>query len=505
MTNDIDMFQQILNARDRIYQLRGPSTQERYPLPGGGLLLLKREDLSPIHTFKWRGAYNVMAAQPEEVLKAGVVASSVGNHARGVAMAAAKLKRNAQIFMSASVGRTKKEEMVRIGEGYVEIMVAGDDFDQCTAAARAFAAKEGKLYIPAYDDPLLMGGEGTIGLEMATYSIPPDVLFLQIGGGSLAASIACAVKTKAPHVHIIGVEAEGQASMAAALAKGEPVTLPHADVFCDATAATRVGPLSFALCQQYIDEFMTVSNDDVCAAIQYLWETARTMVEPSGALGLAAYLCNASRFENLKVGAIITGANMDFSRLSWIASRSEVGRHHMRYYEIEVPERSGTVLELLRAVTKLNLNIESFLYGKTHETEAATIFGFAGTQEKLAELERRLHALNYVFKDVSTREDVLFRIVNHDPRLFKRLHLAKFQFPERPGALLEFLSQASHWANVCYFNYAHRGEQVGHALVGFEFDSEALRVDFLRFLKTKVPSCTPVDPAVLGICSRLAL
>lgn len=500
MFDSVNLFQQITDAR-RIYQMYAPAQQEQYPLPGGGVLLLKREDLCPIHTFKWRGAFNMMAAQTEDVLKAGVVASSVGNHARGVAAAAAKLKRTAQIFMSASVGRTKKEEMVRIGQGYVSVVVAGDSYDECTVAARAFAAKEGKLYIPAYDDPLLMAGEGTIGLEMATYSIPPDVLFVQIGGGSLAASVACAVKARAPHVHIIGVEAEGQASMAAALAKGEPVTLPYADVFCDATAATRAGALSLEYCKNYIDEFMTVSNDDVCAAIQYLWETARTMVEPSGALGLAAYLRHAQRFEGLKIGAIITGTNMDFSRLSWIAGRSEVGLHQMRYYEIEVPERSGTVLELLRSVTSLNLNIESFLYGKVHETEATTIFGFAGTEEKLTELEHRLVVLGYTFKDVSSREDVLFRIVNHDLQLFKRPYLAQFQFPERPGALLEFLSQASHWANVCYFNYAHRGEQVGHALVGFEFDSEALRVDFLRFLKTKVPSCTPADPTILGVCS----
>lgn len=503
MTNDNELFQQIMRARNRVYQLCSPTPLEQYPRPGGGQLLLKREDLSPIHTFKWRGAYNMLAAQPEGMLQAGVVASSVGNHARGLALAAAKVGCAAFIYVPETVSRARIDEITRLGEGHVQVIAAGDTFDQCTAVARADAEVNGRLYVPAYDDLLLMAGEGTIGDELMLHPVLPDVLFLQIGGGSLAAAVACAVKAHSPEIHIIGVEDEGQACMAAAIAAGHPVTLPHADVFCDATAATHAGELSYALCREYVDEFMTVSKDDVCAAIQFLWETSRAMVEPSGALGVAGHLRCGERFSGLNVGAIVTGANMDFSRLSWIAARSAVGLRQKRFYEIEVPERSGTVLELLRSVTRLNLNVDSFLYGKTHETEASTIFGFAGSPDKLADLERRLGALGYTYKDVSNREDVLFRIVNNDPRLFKRPYLARLEFPERAGALLEFLAQASHWANVCYFNYACTGEQVGHALIGFEFDSEALRVDFLRFLKTKVPACTPVEPTMLGVCCNL--
>lgn len=496
MATTDELFQQIMRARNRVYQLCGPAPQEAYALPGGGQLLLKREDLSPVHTFKWRGAYNMMAAQPENLTE-GVVAASVGNHARGVALAAARLKCPARIFMPTSVGRTKTQEIIQIGEGFVEVVAAGDTFDQSRDAAHADADERGCLYIPAYDDLLLMAGEGTIGDEMMMHSQKPDVVFLQIGGGSLAAAVACAIKSHAPNIRIIGVEAKGQECMKAAIDAGGPVTLPHADVFCDATAATRAGDISYAYCAEYIDEFMTVTNDDVCAAIQYIWETSRAMVEPAGALGVAAYLTRRAEFEGRNVAAILTGANMDFSRLSWIAGRSVVGLHLKRYYEIQVPERAGTVLELLRTVTRLGLNIEDFMYGKNHEYEATPILSFAGTEEKLLELEARLTSYGYTFVDVSDREDILFHIVNHDPRLFDRLYLAQVEFAERPGALLEFLSQASHWSNICYFNYSNRGEQVGRALIGFEFESEAFRADFLRYLKAKVPYCVPVDSAIL--------
>lgn len=496
MATTDELFQQIMRARNRVYQLCGPAPQETYALPGGGQLLLKREDLSPIHTFKWRGAYNMMAAQPENLTE-GVVTASVGNHARGVALAAARLKCRARIFMPTSVGRTKTQEMTRLGEGFVEVVAAGDTYDQSHAAAHADADERGCLFIPAYDDLLLMAGEGTIGDEMMMHSLKPDVVFIQIGGGSLAAAMACAIKAHSPDIRIIGVEAKGQECMKAAVDSGHPVALPYADVFCDATAATRAGDISFEYCREYIDEFMVVGNDDVCAAIQYIWETARAMVEPAGALGLAGYLSRRQEFEGQNIGAVLTGANMDFSRLSWIAGRSVVGLHQKRYYEIQVPERAGTVLELLRTITRLNLNIEDFMYGKSHEYEAAPILSFAGTEEKLLELEARMKSYGYTFSDVSTREDVLFHIVNHDPNLFDRLYLAQLEFPERPGALLEFLSQASHWSNICYFNYSNRGEQVGRALIGFEFESEAFRSDFLRYLKAKVPYCTPVDRKII--------
>jgi len=491
------LFQQIMRARNRVYQVSAPAPMETYPLADGGKLLVKREDLSPIHAYKWRGAYNMMAAQPEEVLTNGVITASAGNHAMGVALAASKLGCQAHIYMPVTVAKVKVNEVQRIGGEHVTVIITGDTYDEASAAARAAAAENGMLYIPAYDDPLVMAGQGTVGDEIMMYADKPDVMFLQIGGGGLASSVACAIKAYAPETYIIGVEGEGQASMKAAIEAGHPVELPYVDVFCDGTAVKKAGDNTFPICAEFIDEFMTVTNDDVCAAVQRLWETVRTIAEPAGAMGMAGYMKRQADFAGKNVGIIISGANMDFSRFSWIARRAKVGLANKRYFEIEMPERSGTMLELLRNLADLDLNIEDFIYGKMHETCAWPVFGFAGKPENLARLKERLREKGYVFRDVSLREDVTFRIVNLQPALFKRPYLAILEFPERPGALMEFMAGAAQWCSICYFNYANRGELIGRALMGFEFESDENRAAFMNYLNNCGCHHTPVDLSIL--------
>ncbi len=483
MSQSNQLIQEVMQARMRIYQVGSPSPIESHTLTNDTTLLLKREDLSPIHAYKWRGAYNMMAAQTQETLARGVVTASAGNHGQGVALAAARLQCMAHIYMPTSVARMKANEVKRIGGDFVEVVITGDSYDDAGAAARDVARKQNKLYVPAYDELLVMAGQGTVGDEIMTHHTKPDVVFLQIGGGGLASSVACIIKSYAPNTRIIGVEGEGQASMQAAIQAGKPVPLPHVDVFCDGTAVKQAGSLPFTYCKEYIDEFMTVSNDDVCAAIRRIWEISRTMAEPSGAMGMAGFMKRQEEFAGQKVCAIVTGANMDFSRLSWVSQRSGVALHSNRYMEVEIPEYSGSMLSLLQSIADLDLNIIDFLYGKTHETDAFPVFGFSGTEENLIKLETRLQEQNYTFKNVNQREDVLFRIIKHDTSLLSSPIFAILEFYERPGALMEFMDDVARWCNICYFNYTYRGEQIGRALMGFDFVSQEDKNTFLAYIE----------------------
>lgn len=497
MVNKEMLFQQIMHARSRVYRVCGPSPLERYCLDNGTILFLKREDLSPIHAYKWRGAYNMMAAQPESVLAKGVIAASAGNHAQGIALAAAKLGCHARIFMPRSVPKMKAREVARHGGENVEIVITGDNYDESSQAAKKAAEESGALYVPAYDDIMVMAGQGTIGDEIIMSAVKPDIAFLQIGGGGLAAGVACALKTYYPDIHIVGVEGEKQASMAAAARNGHPVVLSNIDIFCDGTAVKKAGDVTFEYCREFIDEFMTVSNDDVCAAAQFLWETARSMPEPSGAMGVAGFLKRRNEFAGKKSLAVISGANMDFSRLSWISKRAGIGLSGTRYFEIKLPECAGTMLDLLEKIDDLDINIVDFIYGKIDDECGFPVLGFAVNEISRVALEERLRECKFAFQDVTDREDVAFRIVSCQPSLFKHPYVAVIEFPERPGALLEFMRHAARFGNICYFNYANSGEQVGRGLMGFEFENEDKRQKFLEYLETSGPRHHPVSLDVL--------
>ncbi len=492
---DTKLLNLITRARSNVYQISSPTPVEHYPQEGGGVLLLKREDLSPVHSYKWRGAYNFMASQAPATLSKGVVTASAGIHAQGDALSAARLGIKARITMPTTVARMKAHEVQRLGGDAVDIVITGDTFDDARRAAGTAALELGMLYVPPYDHPLVMAGQGTIGDELLMGSIWPDVVFLQIGGGGFAAGVAAFLKANAPHITIIGVEGEGQASMQASVTAGHLVTLPQIDVFCDGTAVKRVGSYTFEICRKYIDSFVTVSNDDVCAGIQKIWEMARTIAEPSGALGVAAYLKMQDALRGKNVACIVSGANMDFTRLSWIAGRASIGATLKRCYEITIPERAGAMLQILNDVQKLQLNIEDFLYGKHHQSNAQPIFGFKGTPQKLDDLEALLKEKGYYFNNVTNREDVAFRIINYDAHLWQNPLMARIEFPERPGALLEFMEDVSRLSNICYFNYGNSGEMVGRALMGFEFESQEKREAFLAHMRIEGPPLQEVAMA----------
>jgi threonine dehydratase len=481
-----------MKARTRVYRLFPPTPTEPYPMPGGWTMLLKREDLSEIHSYKWRGAFNFVAAREREARRRGVCAASAGNHAQGVAVSAARLGIRAVLFMPQSAPRLKVESVARLGEGKAEIRLEGDTYDDAARAAREFAAREGLLAVPPYDDLLVMAGQGTVADEMMTSPARPAAVYVQIGGGGLAAGVAAVVKTYDPAVRVIGVEAEGQASMSAAFAAGRPVTLPRVDIFCDGTAVKTAGKLTYAALRRLLDSIVTVTQAEVSAAMEELWRAARVISEPSGAMGLAAARKDARALEGRSAGVILSGANLDFRRLGNIARRSGDPAGRQAHYQVELRERPGALLAFLKAVAPAGLNISRLMVGQYGSDLAYPVAGFEGREEGFPRLEGCMAEAGYRFADVTGRPDLPFRVAPYQPSLLRRPYAAILHFPERPGALTEFLERVAPLANISYFNYAHSGEQVGRALAVFSFENPSLRESFLEVLRTRGPEITPL-------------
>jgi len=491
------LFHEILMARQRVYHVGSPTPLEPLPLPVPCEVFLKREDLSPIHAYKWRGACNRMAILTPEERERGVVAASAGNHAQGVALAARAMGIRATIFMPVSTPRMKQLAVQHHGGDQVDIILHGDRYDDAADLARETAAQENLVYVHPYDDYVTMGGQGTLADEIVMAGLGPfDVAFLQIGGGGMAAAVACWLKSYYPNIRVVGVEGADQACMEAAIRAGKPVALDYVDIFCDGTAVKRAGKLTFPLCRDLVDEFITVTNEEVCAAIQTIWERIRTVPEPSGAMGLAGLMKRADRYEGKKALAVLSGANMDFGRLAWIARHAGIGARRRRYFRFEIGERKGTLLDLLETILE-GINIIEFQYGKTDPERAWPVIGFEASPPELDLLDRRLREHNVTHEDVTSQEDIEFRLIHYRSSMFHLPYFITYEFPERAGALHDFLVKVRNLANICYFNYVFTGEEVGRALMGFEFDSEDRRDEFQQRLRKSGRRYREINPAVL--------
>ena len=476
------LFQEILMARQRVYAVASPTPLEEVNLPIDARIFIKREDLSPIHAYKWRGAYNRMALLTAEERSHGVVCASAGNHAQGVALAARKLDVHARIYMPVSTPLMKRNEVQRHGGDRVEIILTGDSYSDAAAAALAWADAEALPFIHPYDDLATMGGQGTIADEIVMSGQGPfDVAYLQIGGGGMAAAVACWLRAYYPDIHIVGVEGVDQASMAAAVQAGTPVALDYVDVFCDGTAVKKAGALTYPLCAELIDEFITVTNEEVSAAIEALWNVCRCIPEPSGAMGLAGLLKQQDTLQGKKALTILCGANVDFDQLGWIAHHAGIGAARRRYYRFEMAEVPGGLLHLLDNLLD-GINIIEVQYGKVNDQTAVPVIGFEASPAALQELDERLTTEGIPHQDVTSKADVEFRIINYEPQLFRNPYFITLEFPERAGALREFLQAAQTRNSICYFNYVYSGEQVGRALIGFEFETEEFQQDFRTHL-----------------------
>jgi threonine dehydratase len=503
---DRRLRQEILFARERVYRFGQPTPMERLVLPGsetGPEIWVKREDLSPVKSYKWRGACNAMAQLTPEQRERGVVTASAGNHAQGVALAARALGIQASVFMPRSTPKVKQNAVRHHGGEFARIVLAGDSYDEAVHAARAEEQASGATYVHAYDDLHVMAGQGTLADEVVLSGHGPfDAAFLQIGGGGMASAVSTWLKTYWPGIEIVGVEGIGQASMKAALAEGAPVELRDLDIFCDGTAVRKAGALPFGICKDTLDRIVTVTNAEVSAAIRVLWETLRCISEPSGAMGLAAVLKEREALAGKKVLIVISGANIDFLQLGLIAQSEGAASTATRSLRVQIPEQTGTMLRLLDTCFE-GLNVTDFQYGLHDAAQAWPVFTVSAEKaETLDALPARLTASGYAWQDMTEAVDVAFRAIRLRGDLLFHPVFLRLEFYERPGALHDFLARIlQDRANLCYFNYRQSGERVGRALIGLDFPSADSRTAFLKSLPEQgegYRSCKAVDDAVLA-------
>lgn len=506
---DRRLRQEILFARERVYRFGSPTPMERLVLPDSrdGLeIWVKREDLSPVKSYKWRGACNRMAVLTPEEAARGVVTASAGNHAQGVALAAKTLGIPARIHMPRSTPKVKQNAVRYHGGDFVRILLTGDSYDDAVTAAREDERTLGTVYLHAYDDLQVMAGQGTLADEVVLSGQGPfDAVYLQIGGGGMAAAVSNWLKTYWPKTQVFGVEGIGQASMRAALAAGEPVELSEVDIFCDGTAVRKAGALPFQICRETLDGIETVTNAEVSSAIRVLWESLRCISEPSGAMGLAAVLKNRAALEGKRVLVLVSGANIDFLQLGLIAQSEGAADLSSRTLRVHIPEQAGTMLALLDSCFA-GLNIADFQYGKQHADEAWPVFTVSTEETALLDaLPAKLQATGYEWQDLTGAVDVAFRAIPLRGDLLLSPAFLRLDFYERPGALHDFLDkQIRGRASICYFNYRQSGERIGRALIGLDFSTAAARQAFLDSLPEHgegYRSCKPVDA---GTLKRLA-
>jgi len=465
---------EILLARERVYHFGQATPIERLPMPEAGPeVWVKREDLSTVKSYKWRGACNRMSVLGPGERRRGVVSASAGNHAQGVALAARVLGVKARIYMPLSTPKVKQAAVLQHGGEWVEIRLEGESYDDAVQAARRDESESGAVYVHAYDDLQVMAGQGTLADEVVMSGHGPfDAAYLQIGGGGMAGAVASWLRSFWPDIRLIGVEGEGQASMKAAIEAGSPVELRQLDLFCDGTAVRKAGQLPYEVCSLLLDEMVTVSNAEVSHAIRTLWEGLRCISEPSGAMGLAALLKQQQQMAGKRVLVILCGANIDFLQLGLVAQSQGATAQQGRTLSVCIPERPGTMLQLLNDGFA-GLDISDFQYGKTAADAAWPLFTLTAEDPLLLqEVTAKLDAMGLAWREIGDAEDVRFRAIPLRADLLSHPAFLRLDFYERPGALHDFLAQRVKGnANLCYFNYRQTGERIGRALIGLDFPS----------------------------------
>tara|TARA_B100001094_G_scaffold285221_1_gene299226 strand:+ start:32 stop:1546 length:1515 start_codon:yes stop_codon:yes gene_type:complete len=440
-------------------------------------IFLKREDLQKTFSFKIRGAVNKLKQLQKDSVSKGVICSSAGNHAQGVALAAKLAKQHAVIVMPQTTPSIKIEAVKSLG---AEIIIHGDNYDEAFLKAKELEKNQSLTFIHPFDDPYVIAGQGTIGVEiLEQIDGDIDAIFIPIGGGGLISGIATYVKETKPNIKIIGVEPEDSSSMKLSLEANKPITLDHVGIFADGVAVKRVGDIPFKLCKKYVDEIITVTTDETCAAIQAIYEQTRSIVEPSGALSLAGITKYISYHKNKNktyVG-INCGANVNFDRLRHIAERAAVGKQSEILLAVEIEEKPGSFKKFCDALGKRN--ITEFNYRYHNKASARVFLGLALHQGEHAhhEIINYLEKLNYSVMDLSQNEmaKVHIRHMVGGRASIKNEHLFRFEFPERPGALLGFLNAVGNEWNITLFHYRNHGSDFGRILTGIEATSTQMR------------------------------
>jgi len=450
----------------------------------GNQVLLKREDLQPVFSFKLRGAYNRIAHLSEESARRGVVCASAGNHAQGVALAARRRGIAAVIVMPQTTPHIKVQAVIDLG---AEVVIHGDDYDSAFEQALQLARERNLVFVHPFDDPDVIAGQGTIAVEILRQSGGNlDAIFVPVGGGGLLAGIAVYVKYLYPGVKVIGVEPQDAASMHDSLKAGRRITLERVGIFADGVAVRRVGEETFALCRGHVDEIVLLGTDEICAAIQDVFEDTRSIVEPAGALAVAGLKKYAARegWRGKRLVAINSGANMNFDRLRHVAERADLGGEREALLAVVIPEQPGSFLHFCEVLGRRS--VTEFNYRYAGAGGAQIFVGLALTQGRAEKdaVVQRLRAADFAVTDMTDDEmaklHVRYMVGGHAHGIRDEL-LYRFEFPERPGALLKFLQAIGSRWNISLFHYRNHGSDYGRVLAGIQVPS-AERPDFLQHL-----------------------
>ncbi|HEX5864528.1 MAG TPA: threonine ammonia-lyase, biosynthetic, partial [Casimicrobiaceae bacterium] len=446
-------------------------------------VLLKREDQQPVFSFKLRGAYNKMAHLSAAQRARGVVAASAGNHAQGVALAAQRLRCRATIVMPVTTPSIKIHAVEARG---AKVVLHGDSYSDAYTRAVALARSTRAVFVHPYDDPDVIAGQGTVGMEILRQQQGPiDAIFVAVGGGGLISGIASYVKRVRPEIRIIGVEPVDSAAMAQSLEAGRRVKLKNVGLFADGVAVRQVGRETFRICRELVDEMVRVDTDAICAAIKDAFEDTRSILEPAGALSIAgvkAY-CERHRPRDRTFVAIACGANMNFDRLRFVAERAELGEEREAVLAVTIPERPGSFREFCALLGKRSITEFNYRYA---DSRIAHIFvGIeVANRHETADLLRAMHKRRIEAYDLSDNEmaklHVRHLVGGHAPAAEHEI-VFRFEFPERPGALMQFLNSMSRGWNISLFHYRNHGADYGRVLVGMQVPPSD-HAEFQRFL-----------------------
>lgn len=435
-------------------------------------ILLKREDKQPVFSFKLRGAYNKIAQLSAEQLACGVVTASAGNHAQGVALSAQKRKTTATIIMPRTTPDIKVESVKLLGG---QVVLHGDSFDQANKHAKQLSKDNGLVFIPPFDDEDVIAGQGTVAMELLQQHRKIDKVFVPVGGGGLIAGMAVYLKMVRPDIQIIGVESQDSACLCAALKAGEPVDLDRVGLFADGVAVKRIGTEPFRLAKEYVDDMITVSSDEICAAVKDIFEDTRAIAEPSGALALAGLkkYSNVNNLENEHLIAVLSGANVNFHGLRYVSERCELGEKKEGVMAVTIPEEKGSFRRFCqiiggRAITEFNYRFSS--------RQRANIFvglRLIDGETELNSMIDQLQLQGYPAQDLSNNELAKLHVrymVGGRPQETIEEKLFSFEFPECPGALTNFLATLGENWNITLFHYRNHGAAFGRVLAGFELE-----------------------------------
>ena len=429
---------------------------------------IKREDRQPVNSFKLRGAYAMISSLSDEQKQAGVIAASAGNHAQGVALSAKQLGLKALIVMPQNTPSIKVDAVRGFGG---EVLLHGANFDEAKAKAIELSKSKHMIFIPPFDHPLVIAGQGTLAMEMLQQVADLDYVFVQVGGGGLAAGVAILLKQFMPEIKVIGVESKDSACLNAALEKGGPTDLSDVGLFADGVAVKRIGDETFRLCQKYLDGMVLVDSDEVCAAMKDLFENVRAVAEPSGALGLAGLkkYVKQNNLEGKNMAAILSGANLNFHTLRYVSERCEIGENREALLAVTMPEQPGSFLKFAHVIG--NRAVTEFSYRYVDNQKACIFVGVrtaneAEKSEIIADLTKNGFDVEDMSDDDIAKTHVRYlmggRVSSHHERLYS------FEFPEQKGALLKFLEILGKRWNISLFHYRAHGADYGNILAAFQ-------------------------------------